>query len=298
MMRRTKAGIAVVRLHYSANPEITPEWLEKECAKYTTQSYWNLELEIEYDALGGQRVYPDFDPAIHVIPDDQIPKELTRYQAIDPHPRTPHAALWVGIDQWSDWYVYRDLWPSVVYGEPRQVREDEQDNDFTTHEYAETMALLEGTEIVWHDAETDEEWGEYRKKTGGETILYRFMDQAGKAFRASGEGQKEESYASRYDRFGIQFLDPYKSVQAGEDAIHQLLKPRRHEIRGVWPRIHFGASCREMIVELMKYRYKIQRGRTDEKELRQEGVEARCHLIDCLRYLAVSSIMYVKAYTS
>lgn len=255
-------------------------------------------MEILYEALGGQRVYPEFDPSIHVIPDSMLPKQMTRYQAIDPHPRTPHAALWLGIDAWSDWYVYRDLWPSVVYGEPRDVRDDEQDNEFTTREYAETMAQLEGNEIVWHDAETDEEWGEYRRKTGGENIVYRFMDQAGKAFRATGEGQKEESYSARYDRFGIAFQDPYKSHQAGEDAIHQLLKPRRHEIRGKWPRLHIAANCREMALELMKYRYKLLKGRTDDKELKQEGVEARCHLIDCLRYLAVSNICFIKDYAT
>jgi len=298
MMRRTKEGIAVVRVHYSANPDLTPEWLDKETKKFTSQAYWDLELEIAYEALGGQRVYPDFDPAIHVIPDDQIPNLLTRYQAIDPHPRTPHACLWIGIDAWSDWYVYRDLWPSIAYGESRDVRDDEQDHEFTTKEYAETIALLEGNEIKWHNAETDDEWGEYVKKPNGEMIVYRFMDQAGKAFRATGEGQKEESFSARYDRFGIQCQDPYKSHQAGEDAVHQLLKARRHEIKGTWPRLHIAARCHELILELQKYRFKVLRGRIDDKELKQEGVEARCHLIDCLRYLAVSDIRYIREFAS
>jgi len=49
-VRRTKAGIPVVRLHYSAdperNPEINPQWKEEQRKKYTSQAAWDRAQEI------------------------------------------------------------------------------------------------------------------------------------------------------------------------------------------------------------------------------------------------------------
>jgi len=297
-MRRTKVGHAVVRLHYSALSYATPEWIEAQRKRYTSQAYWNLEMEIQYEALSGQRVYPEFDVNTHVLPDEYIPKRGCRYMSIDPHPRTPHAMLWVLIDRFSDWYVYRELWPSIVYGEPRNAKDDEEDNQFTIREYCETVAALEGNTIDWRNPETDDEYGIYRRKPNGERIIDRYMDQAGKGFYTSSDSALQETYARRYDRFGMQCSDPYKSHKSGEDAIHSLLKMRKHDVHGVWPRLHIASSCRELVVEFLKYRYKLFKGKPDERELRQEGVEARCHLLDDLRYLATANISYLPSLES
>lgn len=293
-LMRTPAGMPVLRIHYTANPEMTGERLATERAKYSTDAYWRQEMEIEDDALEGQRVYPDFDPAIHVIPDSQIPKRGCRYMAIDPHPRTPHAALWVLIDWASDWYVYRELWRSTVYGQTRNLRDTEQDNAYTIREYAEAIAWLEGNNIEWRNPETDDEYGLYRRVRGAENIIYRFMDQAGKGFQASDEAHLLESYAKRYDRYGIQCIDPQKSHQSGEDAIRQLLKVRHHDLRGFWPRLHIAASCVELQLELLRFRYQMFRKYTETRELKQQGMEVRRHLIDCLRYLATGQLGYVR----
>jgi hypothetical protein len=297
-MRRTGDGIPVVRLHYSALPFATPEWVTEQRKRFTSQAYWDLEMEIKYEALSGQRVYPEFDPAIHVIADSEVPRHGCRYMSIDPHPRTPHAMLWVLIDRYSDWYVYRDLWPSRVYGHTRNLRDDEEDNQYTIREYCESIAVLEGNRLEWRNAETDDEYALYRRRDGGERVVERFMDQAGKGFRASGEAQREETYARRYDRFGIQCSDPYKAHKSGEDAIHALLKLRRHDIHGLWPRLHIAASVKELILEFTKYRFKVRRTVNNERELKQEGVEARCHMIDNLRYLATANLSYIPSLAS
>lgn len=293
LMRRTSNGIPVVRVdHWADEAKPYPEWTERERKNYTSDAWFRLEVLIQYEALSGQRVYPEFDPAVHVIPDDQVPRRMCRFMAIDPHPRTPHAFLWVGIDRWSDWYCYRELWPSKVCGRPESLKDTDEEEQWITRDYAETVAVLEGNSIDWHNAETDAEYGRYRSKPGGENIIYRFMDQAGKAFKVSAEGQPHETFASRYADYGIQCSDPYKIHQAGEDAIRDLLKPRRHEFKGMWPRLHVAASCRETILEFLKYRYKVTRRFSEERELKQEGVDARCHLLDLMRYLAVSNISY------
>jgi hypothetical protein len=219
--------------------------------------------------------------------------------SIDPHPRTPHALLWVLVDRWSDWYVYRDVWPSLTAGQPRMLKDNEPENSFTIREYAWTIAKLEGNDLQWYLPETDDEYAVYREQPGGEKIVYRFMDQAGKGFRASGEQDNVESYARRYDRYGIRCHDPKKSHKSGEDAIRDLLKPsRRHDVYGVWPRLHIAESCKELKLELQKFRYQLTRGRLEEKEIKQEGVQARCHQIDNLRYLATANIAYVHSLES
>jgi hypothetical protein len=49
-LRRTKNGIPVLTLHYSADPErdpeLTPEWKEIARKKYSSQAAWDREQEI------------------------------------------------------------------------------------------------------------------------------------------------------------------------------------------------------------------------------------------------------------
>jgi len=296
-MCRLKTGYPVIRVHYTADPEKDADWAAREKPKFS-DAYWQQEYEINAYARSGQRVYPEFDPAIHVIPDEKIPKRGTRYMAIDPHPRTPHAFLWVLIDRWSDWYVYRELWPSVISGIPASLRDDTPENSYTIREYAETLAHLEGNYIEWRNPETDREYGMYRRNALGERIVYRFMDQAGKGFQASSEAEQLETYATRYQRYGIYCLDPKKSHKSGEDAIRALLKPRKHDTYGTWPRLHIAASCVEQRLEFQRFRYKVTRRYNEERELKQEGIEARCHLLDLLRYLATANISHSESLAS
>lgn len=296
LLRETDDGRAVVRLHYTANPTLTPEKIKEIRKGYTNEARWRKEMEIEYDALEGMRVYQEFDPTIHVIDHSAIPDRLCRFMAIDPHPRTPHAMLWVGVDRWSDWYVYRELWPSKVYGVPVTLRDTDDEATYSVKEYCEAAAALEGNRIEWRYPETDDEEGIYRHNREGEKIVMRFMDQAGKAFRATGEDATvHESYADRYRRFGIECYDPDKRHKAGEDAIRQLLKPRKHDVLGTWPRLHISKKCPEAILEFTKLRYKLTKRINEERELKQEGVEYRCHMLDLLRYLATSPHVYYTA---
>ena len=178
------------------------------------------------------------------------------------------------------------------------MRDDEEENSYTIKEYAETLAYLEGNSIEWYHAETDREYGVFRQGKGGEKIITRLMDQAGKSFNSRGENEKAESYWERYERFGLMFHEPYKRVTAGEDAVRDLLKPRKHDFRGIWPRLHIARSCQELILEMKRLKYKATVRLSDERELKQTPVEARRHLCDCLRYLAISDASYIRSLES
>jgi hypothetical protein len=62
-VRRTKGGIPVIRHHYSADPardpDLNPQWKEKERRKYTSQAAWDREQEIVDNAGGGELVLAD-----------------------------------------------------------------------------------------------------------------------------------------------------------------------------------------------------------------------------------------------
>lgn len=296
-LRRTKDGAPVVFVHYTIDPKKDLAWATEREKKFSSRAWWELEMEARYSAMSGQLVYPEFDENIHVIPHSMIPKRGCRYMSIDPHPRTPHALLWVLLDVWNDVYVYREIWPSVVYGTPNVLRDDTPDHQFTVRDYAEQIARSEGNKIAWSHEQTDHESGAYRQCPGGERIIERFADQAGKGFRASGEADIEESYSEKYWRFGISCSDPLRTHTAGEDAIRQLLRPRWHEIRGNWPRLHISANCPELVLEFQHHRYQQQR-RPEDRELKQDPIAVRTHLLDTLRYLCTADLSYVESMAS
>jgi hypothetical protein len=284
--RRTAKGHAVIRLHYSADPEMSGERLEREKAKYTSDTKWRQEMEIDWSAKSGALVYPEFSESIHVIPHEEIPRSGTLFMSIDPHPRTPHAFLWVLIDEWSDWYVYRELWPSKMYGSGRRMKDSDEENTYSIRDYAQSIAVLEGHEMEIIHRGMDKEYGKFRRLPGGEKVMARLMDQAGKAFRASDEASLLETYARRYRKFGISCTDPRKSHGTGEDAIRTLLAKRKHDVKGVWPRLHISTQCPELIYEFKNHRYKTMKSENLEKDLHQDPAEVRSHQLDNLRYIA------------
>lgn len=247
---------------------------------------------MDVHALSGQLIYPDFDPAFHVVDDDMVPKMLTRYMAIDPHPRTPYAFLWIGVDRFNDVWVYRDYWPSIAYGSNKKVKDSDADPQYTTKEYAEVVAVMEGNRIEWEQDRDGSMYGRYVRLPGGEEIVYRYMDQAGKAFKVSAEGTPIESISSRFRDYGMPCMDPYKVHKAGEDAIRELLRLRRWENKA-WPRLHIAKSCKELIWEMLNLRYAPTRGTLVLKELNQDPVKVRSHCVDLLRYLATSPIDWI-----
>jgi len=62
-MRRTKGGVPVWRLHYSAkderDPRLNPDWRIAERKTYTSQASWDREQEIIDEAGGGELVFAD-----------------------------------------------------------------------------------------------------------------------------------------------------------------------------------------------------------------------------------------------
>src|SRR5207248_315206 len=56
---RISQGTAVMRVHYSADPDRGPEWVAQERRKYSSQGAWDREQEIIHEAGGGERIFAE-----------------------------------------------------------------------------------------------------------------------------------------------------------------------------------------------------------------------------------------------
>ena len=61
--RLTSSGIPVLRIHYRADESKTPAWAESAAVAFggLNSARWRKEMEIEWGALGGMRLFPQWD---------------------------------------------------------------------------------------------------------------------------------------------------------------------------------------------------------------------------------------------
>lgn len=289
-----KTGIEVARIHYSADPEKDADWVAKTKPTYKTEALWMQEQEIEGDAFSGQLLFPEFQRQYTIIEPRPIPANATFAMAIDPHPRRPHAFLWIWIQEDGDWVVFREYWPSKIYGKRGRMPED--DALHTIDEYVGMINFLEGPEInLWAPGGFSDNQGRTHKQH------WRIMDPAGKAFYTERKLGKDEpeTFWDTYERRGI-VCDAAKrdDFGAGRDAVARMLKPRKY----IYPwgeeehsqlRI-IGKCCPELVLELETNRYPLLKpGQVDTREPVEKPLELRKHLSDLLRYLCLADLYWV-----
>ena len=282
---RNQNGICIFRLHYLADPEKTAEWAAKQKSRMTNAADYEQEYEINFAAKQGTLIYQLKDEATleNSFP---IPKEWTRYFALDPHPVVPHAGLWLAVDKWGDGWIYRELWPSRIYAQRGNPPED--DNRFGIKHYVETVEWLES-------AENPENEGQ------AETIHRRVIDYAA---RAMGKGffdeNPEYNFQKRYeDLAGWRFEDCIKDHAAGYESVNEWLKPRDIEqADGSFKpksKLHiFADRCPELVHELKNNRFQqLTPLMADRADPTGKPQMKRNHLTDCLRYLCMAGLEYI-----
>ena len=120
--RLTEAKIPVMRLHYSADPAKRPgttagdAWIARSSAAYpggTNSPRWRKEMEIEWSALGGMKLFPSWEQwlgagRIVIPPFDPVGYKL--YGAYDHGWRNPAAYIVFGVNGDGDivalWEMY------------------------------------------------------------------------------------------------------------------------------------------------------------------------------------------------
>jgi hypothetical protein len=278
-------GIRIFRLHYSADPDKTPEWAAKQKAGMTNDADYEQEYEINFSAKLGTLVYNLHEEA-SLEQSFPIPTAWTRYFGLDPHPVVPHAALWLAVDPWGDVWAYRELWPSRIYGLRGNAPED--DNRYSIKQYVETVQWLESSDNPENEG-CDED------------IHTRVIDYAA---RAMGQGffdeKPEYNFQKRFEELGNwSFKDCIKDNLAGPEKVNEWLKPRDVEQEdGTFQpksKLHiFQDRCPELIHELKTNRFQqLTPVMAERSDPTGKAMAKRNHLTDCLKYLAMAEIDYV-----
>lgn len=262
-------GTRVVRLHYLADPTMTPERIADLKGQYTTEARWNREMEIDYGALGGQRVFPGFDESVHVVP-HQMPIDpwySTIWLGADPHPRTAHAFVWLAAHREGEMAVVWSWWP-----EERHKREG-----LVTKDYAESLKEVEDSPL-------------------GLKPYMQLMDVAGRSFNA----EEEKSYFDKYRECGVYFEPAKKNRDlVGYDLINEALKPRPYTVGDKVeqrPLLTIWAGCgdNDVLVHRMRsLRYREWKGNVTDKDAPEEPEQRDRHLIDCLSYILLDGPTFI-----
>jgi hypothetical protein len=306
---KNQNNITILRLHYSADPDKTPEWAAKQKQGMTDPATYEQEFEISFTAKQGTLLYNWTEEATleNSFP---IPSEWTRYCSLDPHPRVPHAYLWAAVDPWGDVWVYRELWPSrcclqyvggKITGDRGNTPED--DNRFTYRDYIETVKWLESArnQHKCFDGRT-----ESALISGAENIYKRVIDYAARSFQDAASDDKrtiQEKYEGISQEIGYSFYfeDAVKDVDTGIETVNEWLKPREVEGKDgkfiLKSRLHiFQDKCPELIHQLKNNRYEsLTPLLAEKKDPEGKPLKKRNHLTDCLRYICMSDPQFVGA---
>ena len=304
-------GVCILRLHYDADPnkagvgqpktyvpeikrELSP-WALAQFKTCPSPSYFLQELEVEFEATQGEKVYFLY-PEATLETSFSIPPDWTRYFVLDPHPGVPHAGLWAAVDPWGDVYCYRELWPSKIYGKKGNTPSD--DNRVTPREFVEVMQWLESDENPENT---------HQGKATAERFQERIIDYAARGFgHTANDGADQSNYQERFEAAMLEFAldtphfkDCIKQGDAGADVVNEWLKPREvDDGRNGWvrkSRLHiFQDRCPELILQLnSNRRQQLTPTQADKQDPTGKPIAKRNHLSDCTKYLLAAEPKYI-----
>lgn len=269
--RVTPLGWNVIRVHYTADPEKDPS-TENGAAWYANARKgmrdrdWRKEYEIDYRALSGQLVFPEFDESIHVVEPYVLNKQFwTAWLGADPHPRTPHAFVWLCVNKGGRLVIPYSYWPQL---------DDENARRLTVVEYASHITLIEKSSLVVPSR-------------------YKVMDVAGKSFNSD----EEHNYFDAYRDAGL-FFQPAKRNRdnSGYDLISEALKLEDYGEEGLQPTLTIMSGCGDndfLIHKLKTIRFREWKQVITDKDPPEEVEDKEKHLIDCLSYILLDEPRFV-----
>ncbi len=268
LLRRLPNGVPIIRVHYKSDPTMTPDRIATMRAHYTSDARWRRELEIEYEALEGERFYPEYSPELNDCdPFDLSDRsEWTLWMACDPHMRTPHGFLYWAVNPDGEHVICGELWPS---------------QQFTVREYAETLK--------WLESDSDNKPFAWDWANGNVLHVHRrIMDTHGRAANSDEGVDYFAAYRGYEDAIGhpFTFSPAKKSEQAlasSRDWIAELLLPEKLPDRSR-PRLRVFRTCVETKDEFENVRFPsveaVERPGQEKPETYQK------HMLDCAAYIA------------
>ena len=189
------------------------------------------------------RVYKEFDYNFHAVDDFEIPLDWQIYEAIDPHPRTPHAVLWTAVAPDETKYVVNELFKSGFIKEIAQMIKAKRCFEY---KHDRTPRKIRATLIDPAAVNPD--------PVAGITVLTEFQ------------------------RNGIFPIKARRDLVAGIDRIKQALRPQFDKSE-----LYVFKSCQETLREFENYVWDEYKGRTrEEKEPKNSPRDKDDHMLENL----------------
>lgn len=274
--RKTRQGVEVVRIHYSADPERGPDWAARERKNYSSQGAWDREQEIIHEAGGGERLFAQIleQHADKILIDPYAPLE-ERFQP-SPHWRiiggfdhgkaNPTAALVAAVD--FDGVIY-------ILGEYYQP-------GLSAHQHAPTLMEMNGFTRAEVFADP--------------SIFYKTNQQADGKFKAISELYGESGISNlqpapeNAELLGMErILAHWQGIEDGVEPTLKIVCPRgQRDIQRPVYGLH-NDGCPNLLWELRRTRREeLSATQLVSKNPTEKIVDKDNHLRDALKYLVLS----------
>lgn len=139
----TQAGVGpdkpdVFNFDIMDNPTLSKEEIDDFASKLTADER-EARLHGRFKHLSGL-VFKELKPDIHFIEPFDIPKDWTRYCAMDYHSRMPCAALWLAVDPKGTCYVYDELWVDKTVKEICEIIKAKEEKDVIRARFIDSIS--------------------------------------------------------------------------------------------------------------------------------------------------------------
>jgi hypothetical protein len=244
-----------------SNPHLTKAGVEKFIGGLKGSTLYETKVSGAFCALSGL-VLPQWNPDIHIVPDQEIPHHWPRVVCIDMHTRTPSALMAAAWDHDGNLWVYKTAKKFLTVPEWQQYI-----LSTFAGEHISLWMLDEPGAGQGLDANNQESFVNQFNK-GDNPVPFHLVKKDSDNFFSSGI----------YKLWEMLTPDP--------------LTPMRSRIRVLkscdyaTERIN-GKVCGSLPWEIKKYQYKKEQ-KADEETLREKVRKVNDHLIDDLRYIVMA----------
>jgi hypothetical protein len=265
--RRTRSGIQILRVHYTADPERDSAWAQSERHKYSSQAAWDREQEIIHQAGGGELVFAEIlNRYAHKIiirdPNFQIPPFWKRIAGFDHGKTNPTAALVATVDCDGTIYCLSE------YYQP----------GLTPHQHMENLRNLPS-------------FMEARPICADPSIFYRTQAQSDGDFKSIADLYREAGLSGLWEGQNAELAGIERILEHWRDLDH-----REPTLKIICPydysRKRFGLfpdGCPNLLWELMRTRREqLTASQLMRKNPSEAIVDKDNHLRDALKYILLS----------
>tara|TARA_R110002020_G_scaffold45369_1_gene129820 strand:+ start:4191 stop:5069 length:879 start_codon:yes stop_codon:yes gene_type:complete len=260
----TKDGVRVLRVHYSADEDKDPNtkggasWMAKSLIGYpggTSGAKWRREMEIDFNAQGGQLVFSCMDKhreRIYIPSYDVIPEGWKLYGGFDYAGRGTTAFMVVAYDKISDsYYAIHEFYKK-------------KSGYIATSEAIKSYKYFDNLEWIVADPSM---WSKTQER---------------------GDGGDLVSMAQLFSEQGIHFL---RGTRGGDTEFAELINEKmwngfEKKNKNWQPRYRITKSCINHWNEMSQWRYNEWTTSTGQsRNLKETMIDKNNHSIDAVKYL-------------